>query len=894
MNIISVSFERPLLLLLIIPMLALALRPYLSLPRHSRRTKSRVISLVIHTVILCLCVLLMSGVNFHRTEHFDKPDLVLLVDVSDSMANNAGKVNEFIKSVFEANVKGHNIRIAVFANGGHYVAESSGKDDAAAFIRYLGMDRDSMPDKSATDIGEAIYFAQGLFKDKKGGRIILITDGLETDGNALTAARTAAEAGISVDVAFIPPFKYEKEAQLISVDLPETVIAGDRFTINVAAQSASSGSAALRLYDNSKLIGERTVTLSAGVNPPFAFTHTIDTKGFHEIRAEIHHDGDAIPQNNVWYSYLNLETPRVLVLDGTGNETRNLPDLLKTEAIVDYLNINNAPMTLDNLSVYDEVILLNVANEAMPEGFDGLLSAYVRDLGRGLLAAGGDKAYRFRDMQDTLFNEMLPVYNETEAQSMALLILLDTSSSMNQYDGWGGGMGRMGRGGFGRGGANQPGAGGAKTKLENAIDAAVACVNALKESDFAGIVTFNATAELLVPLTPVTRKDAIIGKIKDIYWNTGTMYYDAINFASREMKAFNGATVKHILFITDGQPGDWGYNELIRNLGNITMSTIGIGADMNAREIAQMAELGGGRSYYNVSGAELAKVMETEVSVAERKESDNTSFTPAISSYVPAVAGIGELPRLEGRNILNAKDGAEIILAEKGDPVYAEWSYGEGRVGSFLSDLSGKWSIRYFTDAQGARLLKNIVNSLLPGSSARRGDIYAELTDGNYDNMLSVETLLEKGESLSAALTGPNGDKTAINLSQTAANLYAARITTDTAGIYAINIQKSGEKGAIVSEKNIFRAFSRSAEYEAFNSEAESMSFTRKISENGGGIPVFSAADIFEREELKKVYDYNPRVPLLVAIIILFLCDILARLLKFGKAPVISIKVSPF
>jgi len=354
------------------------------------------------------------------------------------------------------------------------------------------------------------------------------------------------------------------------------------------------------------------------------------------------------------------------------------------------------------------------------------------------------------------------------------------------------------------------------------------------------------------------------------------------------MKAFDGAAIKHILFITDGQPGDYGYNELIKNLGDITLSTIGIGADMSAREIAYMAELGRGRSYYNISGANLAKVMQDEVQVAERKELDNVPFTPVISSYVPAVSGIGELPRLDGRNILNAKNGAEIILAEKGDPVYAEWSYGEGRVGSFLSDLSGKWSGRYFTDAQGSRLLKNIVKNLLPGAATRRGDIAAELTTGNYSNVLSVETVLKEGETISATLTDPNGAKDAINLSQAAANFFAAQIKTETPGIYAINLQKNDEKGVIVSEQSIFRAFSRSAEYNAFNSEAESMSFAQKVYESGGGLPVFSAADIFEREALKKVYDYSPRIPLLIAIIILFLFDILSRILKFGKTPLIN------
>ena len=184
--------------------------------------------------------------------------------------------------------------------------------------------------------------------------------------------------------------------------------------------------------------------------------------------------------------------------------------------------------------------------------------------------------------------------------------------------------------------------------------------------------------------------------------------------------------------------------------------------------------------------------------------------------------------------------------------------------------------------------MKNIVKSLLPGSSVRRGDIYANLTDGNYSSILNVETVLEEGENLSAALTAPNGDKTVIDLPQAAANFYATLITTETPGVYTININKSDEKGAIISEQSIFRAFSRSAEYDAFKSEAESMSFAQKISESGGGAPVYSAADIFDRQAMRKVHDYSPRVPLLIVMIILFLFDILVRMLKFGKTPLIN------
>ena len=38
------------------------------------------------------------------------------------------------------------------------------------------------------------------------------------------------------------------------------------------------------------------------------------------------------------------------------------------------------------------------------------------------------------------------------------------------------------------------------------------------------------------------------------------------------------------------------------------------------------------------------------------------------------------------------KDGAIMVLGYEGNPIYAEWQRGAGRVGSFMSDLSGKWS----------------------------------------------------------------------------------------------------------------------------------------------------------------------------------------------------------
>ena len=67
-----------------IPAFALMLFPYFRLKKQHRRTASRVISLVLHSVILLLCVFILCGMQFTVSHRSVKNDVILLVDVSDS------------------------------------------------------------------------------------------------------------------------------------------------------------------------------------------------------------------------------------------------------------------------------------------------------------------------------------------------------------------------------------------------------------------------------------------------------------------------------------------------------------------------------------------------------------------------------------------------------------------------------------------------------------------------------------------------------------------------------------------------------------------------------------------------------------------------------------------
>ena len=52
-------------------------------------------------------------------------------------------------------------------------------------------------------------------------------------------------------------------------------------------------------------------------------------------------------------------------------------------------------------------------------------------------------------------------------------------------------------------------------------------------------------------------------------------------------------------------------------------------------------------------------------------------------------------------------------------PIYAQWAYGEGMVGSFMCDLNNVWSQDFMADENGRQFIRNAVNNLMPTESIR-------------------------------------------------------------------------------------------------------------------------------------------------------------------------------
>ena len=130
-------------------------------------------------------------------------DIMIALDVSNSMKaedirpNRLERSKQFITRLIQQ-MGNDRIGIIVFA-GNAYVHLPITVDHSAARLFLNSIDTDIVP-RQGTDIGAALDLAVKSFGDSitKHNAIVVITDGEDHEEDALTAAKTAAERGITV------------------------------------------------------------------------------------------------------------------------------------------------------------------------------------------------------------------------------------------------------------------------------------------------------------------------------------------------------------------------------------------------------------------------------------------------------------------------------------------------------------------------------------------------------------------------------------------------------------------------------------------------------------------------------------------------------------------------
>ncbi len=318
-------------------------------------------------------------------------------------------------------------------------------------------------------------------------------------------------------------------------------------------------------------------------------------------------------------------------------------------------------------------------------------------------------------------------------------------------------------------------------KIELARLAAIGVVDNLRPIDMVGVLIFDNSFQWAVPIRKAEDRTLIKRLISGIVPDGGTQIAPALAEAYRRVLP-SRATFKHIVLLTDGISEEGDSLDLSREavVQHVTISTVGLGQDVNRAYLEKIATLAGGKSYFlnEPNGLEqllLKDVMEHTGSTAVEK-----TLRPIVAKNAEILDGVGvdAAPPLKGYVRFIAKPTADTILkVDEKDPLLARWQFGLGRAVVFTSDAKSRWAADWVTWKGFDKFWTNIFRDLLP--HAESGEAKAEYDSASGDLIVNYRLGRETEDAASPPkifALGPGGFQHTLPLTKLADRAYRGRI----------------------------------------------------------------------------------------------------------------------
>jgi len=851
------GFDSPLFLflLLLLPLVPLSARAL----RLSRMRKVLVATARL-AVLTCLA-LALSGLYLRLPSH--KLGVVFLVDASDSVGpEGIAQAKEFVRKAYQ--LAGRDVDLGVVVFGKEPLIDSLTSSDGKL------PDFLSRPDSTATDIPSAMRLAFSMFPADSSKKIVLLSDGNNNMGDMQEVSRLARMFGVTVD--YYPVSQLPKADALVdSVKAPARIKPGQSFSLQIVVSSTVQQRAKLTVLDGDKGVVSTDVSLKAGKNT-FLVPLPGQGQGVHKWEARIEAAQDEISQNDRAASFTYVESPsRVLVAEGTPGEASGLVAALKAgKLVVDTVDSNDIPKDISTLAKYDAVVLVNVpANSLQDAG--KTLQVYVHDLGKGLVAIGGDRAFALGGYFNTPLEQTLPVdsqiRNPDEEPQVAVVMAIDKSGSMAACHCEGSKLLEQYPGGI--------------PKVDIAKESAILSSETLGPNDIFGVVAFDTAPRWVVRPEPVTDKGSIAEKVAGIQGSGGTNIYGGLAEAIDSLikvKAKN----KHVILLTDGWSNVGNYDELISKARShgITISTVSA-AGGSIQLLRSIAEKGGGTFYNTRDSADIPQIVLKETQKHMRAYIQERQFYPSSYAPSPILRGIDSTPPLLGYVATFPKPGSTVALVSpQKDPVLAQWQYGLGRAIAWTSDAGGRWSKSWLGTQQYARLWQQAVDWVMPRSSE---NVQVSTTYEDGYTSVAVDAVNPSGSFINGAqaravIAAPSGQTHEVNLEQTAPGRYEGKLQTTVPGSYITSVTLSTPTGTLNAPTSGF-IVPYSPEYKSFGLNT---AILEALSSATGGSKLNAPQEIF-RSDAKSYSRIDLWWPLLLASLLCLLLEVAFRRLRLSS-----------
>lgn len=834
--------------------------------------QQRVLSVLLRVLFLLLVALGLA--RLARTEETQKVCSVFLVDVSESASDAAVEAaRQTVVRGLAAKGQDDLVKLIVFGKRPRLVDLEGERDQprvppAPALRAHVERTALSLRDKptAGSNLQSALQLAYGVFPAGYLKRVVLLSDGVETDGDVLAEANRARSFGVRLSTV---PYRQPApgEVAVRGLRVPDKVSIGQAFEVTAQIHATRATGARLRLYQGETLNGldgVREVALRAGENE-VAFKSVVRVSGQVTYALKLEPLGpDKFKENNAYSATLDVPgRPAVLYVEGQPQRASYLASALGAQEYdVDVRAPSAFPGSIQELERYDFVIVSDVPKEQMSLASQELVEKYVRDLGGGFLFAGGEAGFGLGGWAHTTVERILPVRMDAERRkdmpSVAMALVVDRSGSMTGLP------------------------------MEMAKAACRATVGTLQGDDLIEVIAFDSTAQRYVKMQPARYRARIQNDIARIQPGGGTEIFPALDMAYQDISVVQ-ARKKHVILLTDGRAPVQGIKDLVSAMiaESITVTTVGLGDGADHEFLRSVADTGGGRYHAVPDPNSLPKIFTRETELISRQSAVEEWFPvqqTAPADFLKGIA-VNQAPLLHGYVATQMKPApAQMVLAsDRGEPILARWRVGLGSTLAWTSDVKNLWAVDWLRWSGFSKFWGQLVREHMRTKSRRELDMKTEVVGGRVHAVVDAFTADERFDNdMESKLVvhgpAPGGQRREFAMRQSAPGRYEAEFELDAYGSFLLRAEhrKATAKGDLrpvaVSYGQVSHPYPR--EYASFEPDIERL---RRAALAGGGTLDAEPKAWFAPGDEKIVFYKTLWDRFVIAAIVVFVLDLLVR-----------------
>jgi len=680
-----IEFGQPMMLLVLavcVPLTVFIARKSLA----GLGKSSKVAALVVRIVALLLVISALARPAYR--DEATNVAVTVINDVSRSIPSSVQpRVDLFVELAQEGSREPDD-KLGVITAARDPIVQAS----PSKFVR--GIERQFIGDTEATNLAAAVNQALANRPSDAAFRILLVTDANETEGSLYQAAQQAKAAGVPIDVLAVE-FEYKEEIMMESVQAPANTRVGETIAIKVVITSTvpavgrlmlSRGGTPIDLdaapdelgYYTELKVGRNVIRVPVSVNQPGPQLYDAVFEPIASLNADGSVGttiGDSLRENNNGsvITFVGSEGLVLVVVEDPKEAVRIEDALHAAELETKRITASEFPGTLPELASYEAVVLINQSAYSFAEMQQEMMRQYVHDTGGGIVMIGGPESFGAggwigSPLADALPIRLDPPQKRQMPRGALALIIHSVEIPRGVFYG---------------------------KQISNAA------VDALSRLDLVGIVEYQGIGgtDWVYPMSPVGDRTEVRRAINNLQFGDMPSFDPSLQLALAGLQNA-AAGQKHCIIISDGDPSM--SRSLLRQFkqSGITISTIGVNPHSagDTNTLRTMARMTGG-TYYFVSNNALATLPQIFIKEAQTIRRaliwEGEAFAPTRTGVpTETMRGIPGVPPISGYVVAAEREGLSLVTlrGKEEDPIAAQWQYGLGKVVTFTSDVSSRWS----------------------------------------------------------------------------------------------------------------------------------------------------------------------------------------------------------